>query len=57
MYELEILHHSGKRIQTKSHKVLGANSHVCRGYREKTGMGVWPLILNKVNIIMAIWLL
>ena len=37
MYELEILHHCGKRVKTKSLKVLGANFYVCRSYREKTG--------------------
>ena len=34
---LEILHQCGKRVKTKSQKVLGANSYVCRSYRGKTG--------------------
>ena len=34
---LEILHQCGKRVKTKSQKVLGANSYVCRSYRRKTG--------------------
>ena len=29
----------GKRVITKSQKVLGANSYVCRGYRGKIGRG------------------
>ena len=32
-------------IKTKSQKVLGANSYVCRSYRGKTGR----VILNRVN--------
>ena len=36
-YDLEILYQSGKRVKTKTHKVLGANSYVCRSYRKKTG--------------------
>ena len=35
---LEILHQSVKRVKTKSRKVLGANSYVCRSYRGKTGI-------------------
>ena len=35
MYGLEILHKYGKRVETKGQKILGANSNVCRGYREK----------------------
>ena len=38
-YELKILHQCGKRVKTKSQKVLGANSNVCRSYRGKTGRG------------------
>ena len=34
---IEILHQCGKRVKTKSHKVLGANFYVCRSYRGKTG--------------------
>ena len=37
MYKLEILHHCGKRVKTKSQKVFGANSNVCKSYKEKTG--------------------
>ena len=29
-YELEILHHCSKRVKTKSQRVFGANSYVCR---------------------------
>ena len=39
MYELEILHQRGKRVKTKSQKVLRANSYICRSYRGKTGRG------------------
>ena len=50
MYELEILHHCGKRVKTKSLKVLGANFYVCRSYREKTGRGgLFDPILNRVK--------
>ena len=35
----EILRQCGKRIETKSQKVLGANSYVCRSCRGKTGRG------------------
>ena len=35
-----------KRVQTKSQKLLGANYHVCRSYRGKTGRGAFlPLPL------------
>ena len=37
--KLEILHQCGKRVKTKSQKVLVANSYICRCYREKTGRG------------------
>ena len=29
-----------KRVKTKSHKVLGDKSEVCRSYKGKTGRGV-----------------
>ena len=35
-YKLEILQQRGKRVKTKSQKVLEANSYVCRSYRRKT---------------------
>ena len=38
-YKLEILHQCGKKVKSKSQKVCGANSYVCRSYREKTGIG------------------
>ena len=37
MHGLEILQQCDKRVKTKSQRVLGANSYVCRSYREKTG--------------------
>ena len=36
--ELEILHQCGKRVKTKSQKLLWANYYVCRSYRGKNGM-------------------
>ena len=50
-YGLEILHQCDERVKTKSQKILGAKSYVCRSYRAKTGKG-WmglPPILNRVN--------
>ena len=38
-YGHEILHQRGKRVITKSQKVLWANLYVCGSYRGKTGMG------------------
>ena len=38
-YKIEILHQCGKRVKTKSQKVLGPNSYVCRSHRGKTGRG------------------
>ena len=35
--KLEIVQQCGKRVKTKSTKVLGANSYVCRSYRGKGG--------------------
>ena len=37
MYDLEKLQKRDKRIVTKSQKNFGANSYVCRSYREKFG--------------------
>ena len=34
-YGLEILHPCGKRVKTKSEKVLGANSYISISYRGK----------------------
>ena len=52
-YKLEILHQSVKSVKTKSQKVSGANSYVCRIYRGKTGWGGLftppPPILNRVK--------
>ena len=38
---IEILHQCGKRVKTKSQSILGANSYVCRSYREKLVVGVF----------------
>ena len=52
-YELEILDQYGKKVKTKSQKILGDNSYVCRSYRGKTGRGAFlapcPPILNMVK--------
>ena len=39
--KIEILHQCGKRVKTKSQKVLGGNSYICRSYRGKTGRGAF----------------
>ena len=39
--KLKILHQCGKKFKTKSQKVLGTNSYVCRSYRGKTGKGTF----------------
>ena len=36
-YGLKILHQCGKRVKTKSQKVLGTNSNVSKSYRGETG--------------------
>ena len=38
-YDFEILHRCGKRVKTKSQKVLWAKSNICRSYRKETGTG------------------
>ena len=55
-YGLEISGQCGKRVKTKSQKVLGANLYVCRSNREKTGRGGEGLafaILNRIKIIFV----
>ena len=50
--KLEILQQCGKRVKTESHKVLAADSYVCRSYRGKTGKGFFcspSPILNRVS--------
>ena len=37
MDDFKILHKCGKRVITKSQKMLRANSYVCRNYRGKAG--------------------
>ena len=51
-YKLEILHQSVENVKTKSQKVLGPNSYVCRSYRGKTGRGGFLVasILNRVKM-------
>ena len=36
-FSFDVLHQCGKRVKTKSQKVLEANLYVCRSYRGKTG--------------------
>ena len=39
----DILHQCGKRVKTKSQKVFGADSYICRCYRGKTSRWLfWP---------------
>ena len=38
-YGLQVLHQCGKRVKSKSQKVLWAKSYICRIYRVKTGRG------------------
>ena len=57
MYGLDILHQRDKRVKTKSQRVLGANSYVCRSYRGKPGRGglfAPPPILNRVKITLIV---
>ena len=59
MVLVEILHQCGKKVKTKSQKVLGANSYVFRSYRGETDrwkVGGWafcppspPPILNGIK--------
>ena len=51
-----------KKVKTKSQKVLGANSYICRSYRGKTGRWFFlvsppplPLILKRVKIYFVIF--
>ena len=45
MYDLKVLQRFDKSVKTKSEKVFGANSYVCRSYRENLewvgGGGGW----------------
>ena len=52
-YGLEILLQCGKKVKTKSQKVLGANSNICRSYKEKTGRDAF---LPQPSWIGLIWL-
>ena len=47
------LHKCGKKLETKSQNLSGANSWVCRGYRGKTGRGslLTPPILNRIKTL------
>ena len=38
-YDLEILHKCGKKVETKSQKILGSNPYIYRSYSRKTGRG------------------
>ena len=39
MYGLEILQKCGKKVETKSQKILGSNPNVCTNYSGETGRG------------------
>ena len=47
---LSTIHHCGKRVETKSQKVFGANSYVCRSWKGKTGRGLFWLILSRIGL-------
>ena len=49
-YEFEILHQCGQRDKTKSQKVFGTNSYVCRSYRGKTGRGPFCPSLSWIGL-------
>ena len=53
-YDLKVLRQCGKRVKTKSKKVLGVNTYVCRSHRGKTGRARFchplPPIQNTVNL-------
>ena len=62
-YGLQMLLWCGKKVKTKSQKVLEASSYVCRSYRGKTGRGgflVSTPILNRdkyfLNLGIPSWL-
>ena len=40
MYGLEILQKCGKKVETKSQKILGSNPNVCTSYSGETGRGM-----------------
>ena len=42
-YELDIFRQCGKKVKTKSQKVLWVSSYVCRSYRGKTCRGLFCL--------------
>ena len=50
--KLETLHQCGKRVKTKSQKVLEPNSDICRSYRESTGRwgAFWPHLPSWIGL-------
>ena len=55
-YGLEILHQSGKSVKTKSQKILGTNSYVCRSYRRKIARGVFLASPSWIGLKAFFWL-
>ena len=56
-YGIEILHQCEKKVKTKSQKVLGANSYVCRSYyKEKSGSYFKTLVILNVSSIIPLFL-
>ena len=47
-YGLAVLHQYGKKVKTKSQKVLGANSNISRSYRGKAGRGRGSFLLTRI---------
>ena len=48
-YGLVVLYQSGKKVKTKSQKVFGANSYICRSYMGSDRGLFWSPILNRVK--------
>ena len=48
-YDLKIPRKCGKWVYTKIQNVFGANFHVCRSHKGKTGREPPPPIMNRVR--------
>ena len=55
-YDLEILFKCGRRVETKSQKVLGSNPYVCSSYRGKNrgGEGKYRDCKKRISLIIAL---
>ena len=50
-YGLDILHNSGKSVETKSQKICGTSSDICRSYKGNTSRVTF--FLNRINEVEA----